>query len=88
MNDRYLQNVAYLRLKNLTVGYTLPVAVKHIDRVRVAFSGENLTYWSPLKKHSKTVDPELAVTSGTYNSDSGTGYFYPKTFSVSIEITF
>ncbi|MCD8103167.1 MAG: TonB-dependent receptor [Alistipes sp.] len=88
VNDRYLQNVAYLRLKNLTVGYTLPVAVKHIDRVRVAFSGENLTYWSALKKHSKTVDPELAVTSGTYNSDSGTGYFYPKTFSVSIEITF
>ena len=23
-NDRYIQNLAYLRLKNLTVGYTVP----------------------------------------------------------------
>jgi len=23
-NDRYLQNLAYLRLKNLTIGYTVP----------------------------------------------------------------
>lgn len=24
VNDRYLQNVGYCRLKNLTIGYTLP----------------------------------------------------------------
>ncbi len=27
-NDRYLQNASYIRLKNLTVGYTLPVLKK------------------------------------------------------------
>ena len=27
-NDRYLQNASYLRLKNLTIGYTLPVLKK------------------------------------------------------------
>lgn len=62
-NDRYLQNLAYLRLKNLTIGYTVPENLTRkigISRARIYFSGENLCYWSPLKKHNKTIDPELA----------------------------
>lgn len=38
-NDRYLQNARYLRLKNLTVGYTIPAKVTKkagIDQVREA----------------------------------------------------
>lgn len=41
----FLQDASYLRLKNLTVGYTLPAGlVKRIgvDNVRVYFSGDNL----------------------------------------------
>ena len=66
-NDRYLQNLAYLRLKNLTIGYTVPENLTRkigISRARIYFSGENLCYWSPLKKHNKTIDPELAGSSG------------------------
>ena len=66
-NDRYLQNARYLRLKNLTVGYTIPAKVTKkagIDQVRVYFSGENLHYWSPMKKHTKYVDPEAAIQRG------------------------
>src|SRR3546814_8520166 len=62
-NDRYLQNIAYLRFKNLTVGYSLPVTFSKkvgIDQVRLYFSGENLAYWSPLKKNTKYADPETA----------------------------
>ncbi|MCS3283257.1 hypothetical protein NXV73_12890 [Bacteroides salyersiae] len=43
-NDRYIQNVAYLRLKNLTVGYTLPVLKKYLQQIRIYFTGENLAY--------------------------------------------
>ena len=50
--DLYLQNAAYLRLKNLTLGYTLPIKAKSVQRARVYFSGENLWYWSPMKKHT------------------------------------
>ena len=56
VNDRYLQNIRYLRLKNLTVGYTIPATLTKkagIDQIRIYFSGENLCYWSPLKKNSK-----------------------------------
>ena len=87
-NDRYLQNVAYLRFKNLTVGYTVPILKKYINSLRVYFNGENLYYWSPLKKYCKTIDPELTVTTGTKVNNSGTGYNYSRTFSFGVDITF
>ncbi|MDR2086106.1 MAG: TonB-dependent receptor, partial [Dysgonamonadaceae bacterium] len=88
VNDRYLQDISYLRFKNLTIGYTLPVAKKYIDKIRIYASGENLWYWSPLKKYSQTIDPELALTTGTYVNNSGTGYAYSRIFSFGAEITF
>jgi len=87
-NDHYLQDVSYLRLKNLTIGYTLPIAKKVIEQIRVYATGENLFYWSNLKKYSKTVDPELTNTTSTYNSGSGVGYAYSKSVSVGVDITF
>lgn len=83
-SDRYLQNAAYLRLKNLTIGYTLPIRSKAIEKARIYFSGENLFYLSPMKKYTKTVDPEVATTDATY----GTMYPYSKTFTMGIDITF
>ena len=75
VNDRYLQNIRYMRLKNLTVGYTIPVNLTKkigIDQARFYFSGENLCYWSPLKKITKYVDPEGAISrsNDTYNESS------------------
>lgn len=87
-NDRYLQDASYLRLKNLTIGYTIPVSKKILQSVRIYATGENLFYWSALKKHCKTVDPELTNTTSTYNSGSGVGYGYSKSFSVGIDVTF
>jgi TonB-linked SusC/RagA family outer membrane protein len=86
--DRYLQNVAYLRLKNISIGYTLPISKRLFDQVRIYASGENLFYWSKLKKYTKTVDPELTNTTATYNSGSGVGYTYSKIYTVGIDIQF
>lgn len=83
-NDRYMQNAAYLRLKNLTIGYTLPIKSKAIQKCRVYFSGENLAYWSPMKKHTRTIDPEIA-TNGAFHDCM---YPYSKTFSLGVDITF
>lgn len=87
VNDRYLQNAAYLRLKNLTVGYTIPISKKIINSLRVYFTAENLFYWSPLKKYCKTVDPEMIYAS-SYNSGSGVSYSYSKSFSFGLDIKF
>lgn len=85
-NDRYLQDVSYLRLKNLTLGYTLPLSVKGIESVKVFATGENLFYWSALKRYTTTVDPELTNTGSTYDSNSGVGYGYSKSMSLGVKI--
>ena len=44
-NDKYIQNIGYLRLKNLVIGYTLPkewIQKAYIQNLRVYVSGENL----------------------------------------------
>lgn len=90
VNDRYLQNVRYMRLKNLTVGYTLPVELTQkvgVEQARIYFSGENLYYWSPLKKITQYVDPEAAISR---SNDAYNETFYPwqKTFMFGVDITF
>ena len=89
-NTRYLQNCRYLRLKNLTVGYTLPAKLSKkagIEKVRVYFSGENLTCWSPLFKHCSFLDPEAIAHD---DSESYGRSFYPwqKTFMFGIDVQF
>lgn len=56
---KYLQNVAYIRLKNLQIGYNLPkswVEKIKMENAKVYLSGENLWAWSPLYKHSRQFD--------------------------------
>ena len=84
-NDRYLQNIGYCRLKNLTVGYTLPKKLTNLismDNVRFYFTGENLQYWSPLKKYGKYMDPEMAAV------NNSSVYPWQKTFMFGIDVTF
>ncbi|MDO7135959.1 SusC/RagA family TonB-linked outer membrane protein [Algibacter lectus] len=70
VNDRYLQSVAYLRLKNLTLGYTIPENVifkSPTTKLRFYFSGENLLTFSPLTDY---IDPEAASASVNLNNPS------------------
>lgn len=61
---RYLQNAAYCRLKNLTVGYTLPHDVSrlfYVQNLRLFFSAENL---ATMTKFTKLGDPEIIDAEG------------------------
>lgn len=93
VNDRYIQNIRYTRLKNLTVGYELPSKlISHVgvEKARIYFSGENLAYWSPLAKYTKHLDPESAFDrDGDSGSDLNNGaYPWQKTIMFGIDITF
>jgi len=93
-NDRYLQNVAYCRLKNLQIGYNLPkqlIAPLKIQNIRIYVSGENLLCFSPLYKWTRDID-----VANIYGSDkdltdggSGDGMNYPtlKTYNIGVSIT-
>ncbi|MDE5686745.1 MAG: SusC/RagA family protein, partial [Paramuribaculum sp.] len=90
VNSRYIQNMRYLRFKNLTVGYTLPskwTKKVYIDKVRVYFTGENLCYWSPLKKNTKYIDPEAAFNRDT-NERNNAFYPWPKTYMFGLDVSF
>ena len=92
-NSKYLQNIRYLRLKNLTVGYTLPESLTGkigIDKVRFYFTGENLHFWSPLKKNTRYIDPESAFTRDSSSNDVADAMAYPwqKTLMFGVDITF
>lgn len=84
VNDRYLQNIGYCRLKNFTIGYSLPQRwMKKIksDGIRIYFTGENLFYLSGIK--SDYIDPELAMTGGELRV-----YPWQRTFIFGIDINF
>lgn len=57
--DRYLLNMAYIRLKNLTVGYTLPRSLMNkikLNSFRAYVGLENFITWDHLK--GLPIDPE------------------------------
>jgi hypothetical protein len=92
---KYLQNIAYLRLKNIQIGYNLPVSL--ISRfgakgLKVYFSGENLLTWSPLYKITRDLDVENTGPSDQLftSGNAGDGYNYPmmKNVTFGLSVTF
>jgi hypothetical protein len=56
---RFMQNAAYVRLKQLQIGYTIPEKITgkvHISKLRAYFNADNLWEYS---KMAKIFDPEL-----------------------------
>jgi hypothetical protein len=84
-SDRYLQNAAYMRLKNVTLSYSLPATLikkVRLTKVSLFVSGENLY---TVTKLSKMFDPETLNVSAL-----GLGKIYPltKAFSTGCNINF
>lgn len=76
---KYLQNAAYLRMKNITLGYSLPASLMRkwkTGRVRFYFSAENVFTIKHLKAN---MDPEGL---------DGNIYPFQKTYSMGANINF
>src|SRR5690606_3453701 len=67
LQTRYLLNGAYLRVKNITLGYSLPerfLKAVNLTKARIFFSGENLFTFDDL---AEGLDAEVRnITSGGY----------------------
>ncbi|MBC9931295.1 SusC/RagA family TonB-linked outer membrane protein [Chitinophaga qingshengii] len=92
--SKYLQNVAYVRLKNIQIGYNLPKALisrARFNAARVYFSAENLWSWSPMYRITRDLDVESIGRSDTVtdSGNSGNGNNYPilKSFTLGLSIT-
>lgn len=95
-NDHFIQKVAYLRLKNLTIDYTFPKELlkrARIEQLKVYLTGENLLTFSPLFRHTDMFDPEV-IQPGDSDFHSvtsyGEGYAYPllRSYTLGVSITF
>ena len=90
VQTRFLLNGAYIRLKSVQLGYTLPSHISqivHLQRARIYFSGENLF---TLTKLPGTFDPETTITSDPANGGYQAGRIYPlsRVLSLGVNLTF
>ncbi|KAF5271797.1 hypothetical protein FQR65_LT17581 [Abscondita terminalis] len=77
---RYIQNAGYLRIKNVTVGYTLPKYLTDkwgVERIRIFGSGENLFEFTKLMDY---LDPEIV--------GDRTAYPFQRTYSLGLNFIF
>lgn len=84
---RYLQNAAYCRLKNVTLGYTLPKSLTekfYVENLRFFVSAENLF---TITNFTDIADPEL-IGAGYGDGNLGKTYPLSKTVSFGLSVTF
>lgn len=87
---RYLLDLSYMRMKNITVGYSLPytwISKAGMQKVRVYFSGENLFEFDNL---NLPLDPEVDYTAAGNNDSNTFGRVYPysRSLSFGLQVTF
>ncbi|WZX36560.1 TonB-dependent receptor [Petrimonas sulfuriphila] len=91
-NDRYLLNAAYMRLKSLNIGYSLPeklLKYVSVEKCRLYCNGENLFEFDKMGK--VPIDPEIDWVYGVTANDSrsfGRSYPYRRTISFGLQVEF
>lgn len=81
VSDYWILNAAYLRVKNIQVGYTVPKEYTQkimIDKLRIYLSADNLF---TISNYYKGYDPEI-------RSSDGDSYPQMKTFVLGVNVTF
>jgi TonB-linked SusC/RagA family outer membrane protein len=89
LSSRYLEDGSFIRLKNVTLGYTIPSLVSNkwgISRARIYVSGSNLLTFT----HYTGLDPEVNSQGGNQNT---AGYDWatvpqPRTIQAGVSVTF
>ncbi len=91
---RFLQDASYIRLKNITVDYSLPKRMaQHIgmEGTKVFFTGQNIWTRTGLSKHTNNFDPEIIENPlGDMTNGYGQGDAYPmlKSYTFGVNLTF
>ncbi len=86
VSDLYVCDGSYLRLKNITLGYTLPQSLTRkltIERLRFYVQAENLFTWTKYWGF----DPEISSGATSLGVDRGV-YPQARTYTVGVNLTF
>lgn len=78
-SDKWVQDASYIRLKNITLGYTIPGIRKYVDKVRVYITGNDIWEHTDLLN---VFDPEAGNNVGRN--------YYPffRTWAFGVNVTF
>lgn len=77
-SDRWIQDASYIRLKNIQVGYTVPIK-KGVQNLRIYVSGQDVWHFS---KMLGVFDPEVG------NTATASVYPFFATWSLGVNLTF
>ena len=89
ISDRYIEDGSYLRIKNITFGYTFPkrmISKLYLESLRLYCNIQNLATFTKYSGY----DPEIGVSTASTNVmglDNGR-YPSPTTYSFGINVTF
>ncbi len=78
-SDRWVQDASYIRLKNLQLGYSIPLKKWNIEKCRVYISGQDLWEHSNMLK---VFDPEVGN-----QPSAGNTYPFFRTWSIGLNLT-
>ena len=92
-NTRYIQNAAYLRVKNIQIDYSFSQKVCNaigVSGLKLFLNGENLFTITPMWKWAPNIDPETAGSGDSDYSDVIDGNSYPmiKTITLGMNLKF
>ena len=91
ISDRYVEDGSFLRIKNITLGYTFPKALLNkakIENLRVYVNIQNLYTFTKYTGYDPEVGASTQDSSGlTYGLDNGR-YLSPAMYSFGLNITF
>ncbi len=89
LSSRYLEDASFIRLKNISLGYTIPEKITskwHISKLKANISASNLLTFTKYNG----LDPEVSSQGGNQNT---AGYDWatvpqPRTIQVGVNVTF
>jgi hypothetical protein len=95
-NDHFIEDASFFRLKQVTLGYNIPMKVNFISNLRIYLAAENLftiTSYSGWDPEVDTKGYEVTTRGNVQNANAGSGLdfnSYPsmKSFTVGLNITF
>ena len=91
LSTRYIEDGSYLRIKNVTLGYTFPkswMQKAHFDNIRVYCNIQNLYTFTKYSGYDPEVGASTQDSSGyAYGVDNGR-YPSPTTYSFGVSLTF
>lgn len=77
MSDYFIEPGDYLKIDNITLGYTLDIKKKYIDRIRIFGTANNLYTFTKFSGVDPSTYQVNGLTPGTFG---GNANYYPSAF--------